>query len=302
MSDSPFFWQPPIIGALAIQAGINALLMQKTIAGKQKSDKTLVTEADTQTEHFLTHSLQLLHPRALVLGEETWESLAKNAITENLKTDMFILDPIDGTAMYAAGLAGWGVSIGFATEGKLTHGAVFLPGSGELYITTDVTAAYLRLPMDRMGIPIIPAHGESLPDYVASRLAPLEVRHEQPVKLVSVTQYVAKSRSFPTPYVVLSTGSFVVSMLNLAQGSFSACVAKAKIWDMAGAWPVARKLGVKAMMVPSEKPFDGPIQKGPWVWDSQHKSFLGLEEHVLFYRDPELAQTCLKVIQSWEDE
>jgi myo-inositol-1(or 4)-monophosphatase len=301
MAKSEFLWQPPVLGALAIQAGVNALLMQKTISGTKKSDNTLVTEADTQTEHFLTQALLKLHPNAIVLGEETWESLAEHAITNNLKEDMFILDPIDGTAMYAAGLSGWGVSIGYASEGMLTHGAVFLPGSGELYITTDVTAAYLRLPMDRMGIPIIPAHGESLPDYVASRLAPLQVRHEQPVKLVSITQHVAKVRSFPTPYVVLSTGSFVVSMLNLAQGSFSACVAKAKIWDMAGAWPVARKLGVKALMVPSEKPFDGPITKGPWVWDSTSDSFLGLEEHVLFYRDPQLADACLKVIKQWDN-
>jgi len=302
MSETPFLWQPGTIGALVIEVGIRALHAQKAIRGETKEDNTLVTEADTEAESFLTKALGRLHPSARVLGEETWAQDGFEAISDELDKDYFILDPIDGTAMYAAGLSAWGVSLGYASGGKLCHGAVFLPGSGELFLTTDLKAGYLRLPLDRFGIPMIPTDGTKLPDYVSERLEPLQVRESQPVKLVGVTQYVAKGLPFEVPYVVLSTGSFVVSMLNLARGSFSGYLGKAKIWDMAGAWPIARQTGVKSIMVPSGKPFDVALDKGPWVWSTQDPSFLGLHEHVFFYRDEEVANVCRQTLDHWPEK
>ena len=278
---------------------MQALALQQEIQGTTKPDATLVTLADTQTEHYLHEQLEKIHPEALVFGEETWEQKGMEDIGDHVKKDVFFLDPIDGTSNFAAGLTTWGVSLGFASGGQLVHGAVFLPGTGELYITTDVHAAYMRTPLDRFGVPIVPPDNQGLIDFAAQRLAPLEVRPEQPVKLVSVTQYIAKGLPFKVPYTVISTGSFVVSMLNTARGSYSAYMAKAKIWDMAGAWPIARQAGVQARLVPSGKAFDEPLNSGVWQWNTDDPDFLGLSEHVLFYWDEIVAHTCKEAAKNW---
>ena len=48
----------------------------------------------------------------------------------------WVVDPIDGTAPYANHLPTWGISIGLMKNGAFTDGAVFLPRTAELYITS----------------------------------------------------------------------------------------------------------------------------------------------------------------------
>ena len=47
----------------------------------------------------------------------------------------WIVDPIDGTAPFANNIPTWGISLGFSEKGRLSDGAIFLPFSGELYMT-----------------------------------------------------------------------------------------------------------------------------------------------------------------------
>lgn len=47
----------------------------------------------------------------------------------------FIIDPIDGTSSFAAGLPSYGISLACASGGKIIEGAISLPLSREFFIT-----------------------------------------------------------------------------------------------------------------------------------------------------------------------
>lgn len=276
-------WDPEFISGIVFQAGVMAMEYQDTIQGSQKADNSLVTKADREVEAFLTEKLLEAYPHAVVLGEETAAAMTREELGRGLEGDLFIIDPIDGTAVYAAGLGGWGVSLGYARKGQLVHGAVFLPGQGEFYRTAGSRAEYARLAMDEQGRPRAPETG-----VIAFR--PLLPRTEQPVQLVGITQYIAKDKPFPVPYTLVATASCVVSLLNTARGSFAGYIGKAKVWDMAAAWPIAHRAGVRGRMQEDNRTFGLSLTEGLWNMEPSHPRAWGLPGNVIFYRDEDLAR------------
>jgi len=90
-----------------------------------KSDMTPVTIADRETEKFLRSEIMRRFPDDNVIGEEYGEvkfSTAKRT---------WILDPIDGTKSFVAGVPLYGTLIGVEENGEIIAGAVGLPALGE---------------------------------------------------------------------------------------------------------------------------------------------------------------------------
>lgn len=88
--------------------------------------ENLVTSSDIAVQHFLTGALGTALPGSGFLCEE-----------EDLKDlthrDVWIIDPIDGTANYARGNENCCISVALVRDGVLTMGVVFSPWRGELY-------------------------------------------------------------------------------------------------------------------------------------------------------------------------
>jgi hypothetical protein len=134
------------------------------------------------------------------------------------------------------------------------------------------------------------AKGHPIPrDISGLEFAVLEPRTSQPVKLVAITQYIAKDKPFPVPYTLVATASCVVSLLNTARGSFSGYIGKAKVWDMAAAWPIAYQAGVRGMMLDGTGEFGLSLTDGTWRMEPQGLGAWGLAGNIVFYRDQELA-------------
>lgn len=86
----------------------------------------LVTSSDLAVQHFLTERLAALLPGCgFLCEEEDFRDLEEEYV--------WIIDPIDGTANYARGIADCCISVALAHRGALRLGVVYSPRRDELY-------------------------------------------------------------------------------------------------------------------------------------------------------------------------
>jgi fructose-1,6-bisphosphatase/inositol monophosphatase family enzyme len=87
----------------------------------------VVTEADEAAEHDITEALLRLSPGAVVIGEEA--ASARPALLDSLgDADLaYVVDPIDGTANYAAGVPLFGVIVAVVARGEVVGAAILDP-------------------------------------------------------------------------------------------------------------------------------------------------------------------------------
>jgi myo-inositol-1(or 4)-monophosphatase len=105
----------------------SALMVAEPLTVTQKDGlANLVTSSDLAVQHFLTKKLaELLPGCGFLCEEEDFRDLEEEYV--------WIIDPIDGTANYARGIADCCISVALARQGALQLGVVFSPGRGELY-------------------------------------------------------------------------------------------------------------------------------------------------------------------------
>ena len=105
--------------------GITMDGFRRGVAARTKHDGTPVTEADEACERALRKEIAAAFPEHAVLGEE--EGSAGDG------SFRWILDPIDGTKNYAAGVPIWGTLIALEVNGEIVMGVVSCPALGERY-------------------------------------------------------------------------------------------------------------------------------------------------------------------------
>jgi len=121
------------------EAGALALQYYRNVKPSLKSDKTYVTEADLAVESFLNEKIINHYPDAGILSEEA-DYTKKPQDGETY----FVVDPIDGTAMFVAGLPIWGISLGVIQSGKPVAGFFYMPATGDFYYTEMDGSVYLN--------------------------------------------------------------------------------------------------------------------------------------------------------------
>ena len=110
----------------AYQAGQRTLAYFKTgVAAEYKSDNTPVTVADKEAEQVLRRVILAAFPDHAILGEEEGETIGTAPYR-------WILDPIDGTKAFVAGVPTYGTMVGVEVEGKIAAGAIYLPAQGDM--------------------------------------------------------------------------------------------------------------------------------------------------------------------------
>ncbi len=114
---------------------------------RQKSSPTdLVTEADEAAEAAITTGLQRLFPGCLVVGEEACAT--DPALLGRLEGAelAFVLDPIDGTGNYCAGLPLFGVMIAAVVNGTVVASAIHDPVCDDVAIALRGAGAWTQRP------------------------------------------------------------------------------------------------------------------------------------------------------------
>ncbi len=103
----------------------------------------LVTEGDEAAERHLRHALSDLLPEAMFLGEE---SVAADPTLLDRLADAelaIVVDPIDGTANYAAGMPLFNVVLAVTQKGKAVAGIIYDPISKSCAVAETGGGAYL---------------------------------------------------------------------------------------------------------------------------------------------------------------
>lgn len=97
----------------------------------KSSPRDLVTEADEAAERFITARLAKLQPSAVMVGEE---AAARNPALLNMLVDAdlaFLIDPIDGTRNFVAGLPLFGMMVAVCHRGDVLAGVIYDPVTHE---------------------------------------------------------------------------------------------------------------------------------------------------------------------------
>ena len=102
------------------------------VASKTKADGTPVTTADGEAEDAILRAVGAVHPDDGFLGEEIGSRQSRNE-------RRWIVDGIDGTSGYVAGLTTWGTLIALEQRGEIILGVVSSPAQDKRW-WHDVTA------------------------------------------------------------------------------------------------------------------------------------------------------------------
>lgn len=110
---------------------------------KQKPDGTWVTEGDWAAESKMRLRIKDSFPEHNILGEEEGLTAAEGGPAVD-GAPTWILDPIDGTHNFMAGIPIWGTLVALATDGAPALGVAHAPALNETYEAATGTGARMN--------------------------------------------------------------------------------------------------------------------------------------------------------------
>jgi len=139
----------------------------------EKSPGEWVTEADKASEAFLEPALRSLIPGSVVVGEEA--ASADPSFLNPLKDEknVWLVDPLDGTANFAAGVSPFAIMVAYVREGLTVASWIFDPISNQMSVSEKGSGSWIngaQIKVDEQGKDLSQTHGA-----VFRRFLPLEL-------------------------------------------------------------------------------------------------------------------------------
>ena len=227
-------WNKEIVINLLVECGKIALKFYDSPKFELKQDKSIVTVADKTIETMLADHFDQPTDNVFLIGEETVLQKNENYIQNALKETAWIVDPIDGTVPYAHHIPTWGISIGYMKSGQVEEGAIFLPATGEMIISSGNTVYYKSCSSEILS-------------WDFSDIKPINSikRKLDDSSLISITQEIAKSHKFNITNSIQALGCAVFPLVYLCQGRLLAYITGShlKLWDYAAGIAILNKCG-----------------------------------------------------------
>ncbi len=244
-------WIVKDIVPLLLEAGRIAMDYIDNPGTAIKTDRTPVTEADKAVENFLTARLEDEASGIRLIGEETSSTKSGSYLSEALRGTSWIVDPIDGTVLFANKIPMWGISVAFSQGGKLQEGAVYVPDTGEMLLSDSGSVLYARNPASGAnGAAAARFSVQEASEEFCRLLKPLarpEIRFDDS-SIINLSQRLVRQGGIRCANTVHSLCSSVYSGILLATGRHGASVMGAKLWDIAGCLPALKNLGFHMCM------------------------------------------------------
>lgn len=188
-----------------------------------KRDRSPVTAADREIERLLGESFDRPKEGSFLIGEETLDGRDDDYLERAMRSTAWVVDPIDGTALYANHLPCWGVSVGMMEHGRLTEGAVYFPLDDELFVSDGGSVLHGR-------------------PGALDRIEPVRRPFSQG-GMIAITQEIARHLGIEVSNPVYAGGSAVYPLMQLLLGRFIAYVGQLNLWDAAGSLPLLLRGG-----------------------------------------------------------
>ncbi|MEZ5831246.1 MAG: inositol monophosphatase family protein [Dongiaceae bacterium] len=119
------------------QFALERYRQRETLTIERKGRQDFVSEADKACEELVAAAILRAFPGDAFLGEEGGLRSSGGAAT-------WIIDPIDGTSNFIAGIPVWCVSLGLVIGGKAVLGLIYNPVTDELYTAQTGEGAFLN--------------------------------------------------------------------------------------------------------------------------------------------------------------
>ncbi|MDJ0890978.1 MAG: inositol monophosphatase, partial [Gammaproteobacteria bacterium] len=131
--------------AAAVREAAREELLPRFAAVKRelKSDGSVVTVADRGMQERMRETLAETWPAYRLLGEEM-SSEQQAALLAQPGPGLWILDPLDGTSNFAAGIPFFSVSLALLVDGEIVLGIVYDPNRGECFAARKGSGAWLN--------------------------------------------------------------------------------------------------------------------------------------------------------------
>ena len=182
-----------------------------------KSDGSLITSCDRWSDATLVAGLAKLFPGEGVLSEEGQQRVPES-------TAYWVVDPLDGTTNFAAGIPYWAISIARFEEGLPVLAILEVPPLRQRIVAIRGQGAW------RNGKPLQPPSVHAHPAGCASLCS----------RSIGVLQKLP-DRRFPGKIRLLGVAS--LNLVSVAMGqTVAALEATPKIWDLAASWLMLSEL------------------------------------------------------------
>jgi fructose-1,6-bisphosphatase/inositol monophosphatase family enzyme len=129
------------VATTAVLPRFRALTADEIVA---KGPGDLVTTADREAEELLTAALLALLPGSRVIGEEAASADPTLLTTVRDPGDLWLVDPVDGTANFAAGHEPFAMMVALLRDGVTSAGWILDPMRGTLATVERGAGAYLN--------------------------------------------------------------------------------------------------------------------------------------------------------------
>lgn len=100
----------------------------------KKDDNSIITEADIKMQEVIKSKLYALDNDILFLGEEM-SSQEQNNILQQTEKATWVLDPLDGTTNFSAGIPYYATSLALIENGEVILGLVYDPERDECFFS-----------------------------------------------------------------------------------------------------------------------------------------------------------------------
>jgi fructose-1,6-bisphosphatase/inositol monophosphatase family enzyme len=234
-----------------------------------KSPGDLVTVADVETEQRLTPRLRELVPGSLVVGEE---ATAKDpTVLDRLAGEdaVWVIDPVDGTANFAAGIPLFAVMVSFVRAGEVVQSWILDPVKDQMAVAGRGEGAWLDGERLRVAPP-------ATPDHMSGSLA-LRYGNRQLVRKIAGRSNLVGSvfsfRCAGQEYVALASGRAHFALYH-----------RLLPWDHAAGWLLHREAGGYSARLDrssyTPRTHDGGLLLTPdeASWNALHEVLIGGEE------------------------
>ena len=188
------------------------------ISSEIKSDGTLITECDKWSDRYIVNNIgEITNKSEGVLSEEGSKNVPDSSC-------FWVVDPLDGTTNFAAGIPYWGISIARFENGKPETAFLDIPALKKRIVAIRGKGVWLNnKQIFKKKISLINNNCVSL----CSRS--IKILQLQPNKI------------FPGKIRLLGVSSLNMTSVALGQ-TIGAIEATPKIWDLAAAWLILSEL------------------------------------------------------------